>query len=191
LQFLAAGMARESRATADISQTSKSCSRLRLNPATDAATWSSSTISITASNTHEGDAVEETFRVHADGEPRDVAASGLLRFGSTTLTPDLPLDSIPGSVHAELMLYPNLRTHLMHAMKAVLERPYGCGEQTISSTCPSLLFLELLKDSGATSSAQNEAQAYLQLGYDRLLGYFDPSGPSHTGVETTMTRTPH
>ncbi|MGA2219381.1 MAG: alpha-2-macroglobulin family protein, partial [Terracidiphilus sp.] len=131
---------------------------------------------ITASNAHEGDAVEKTIRVHPDGEPRDVTVSGLLRYGPTTLALDLPLDSIPGSVHAELMLYPNLRTHLMHAMKAVLERPYGCGEQTISSTYPSLLFLELLKATGAASSAQTEAQTYLQLGYDRLLGYFDPSG---------------
>jgi uncharacterized protein YfaS (alpha-2-macroglobulin family) len=61
--------------------------------------------------------------------------------GSTTLALDLPADAIPGSIHAELLLYPNLGAHVLHAMKAVLERPYGCGEQTISSTYPSLLYL--------------------------------------------------
>jgi uncharacterized protein YfaS (alpha-2-macroglobulin family) len=133
-------------------------------------------LNITAANAHEGDAVEKTVRVHPDGEPRAVTASGLLRSGSTTLALDLPADTIAGSVHAELLLYPNLGAHLLHSMKAVLERPYGCGEQTISSTYPSLLFLELLQAAKATSPVQAEAQTYLQLGYDRLAGYFAPGG---------------
>jgi hypothetical protein len=131
---------------------------------------------ITAANSREGDAVEKTVRVHPDGEPRAVTASGLLRGGSSTLALDLPAEAIPGSIHAELRLYPNLGTHILHSMKAVLERPYGCGEQTISSTYPSLLFLELIKATGSTSPVEVQAQTYLQLGYDRLLGYFDPNG---------------
>jgi len=135
---------------------------------------------ITAANAHEGDAVEKTVRVHPDGEPRAVTAAGLLTQHSTTLTLDLPADAIPGSIHAELRLYPNLGAHVLQAMKAVLERPYGCGEQTISSTYPSLLYLELLKASHAQNSPADpvavEAQTYLQLGHDRLADYFDPSG---------------
>ena len=34
---------------------------------------------ITAANAREGDSVEKTVRVHPDGEPRSVTASGLLR----------------------------------------------------------------------------------------------------------------
>jgi len=131
---------------------------------------------ITAANSREGDAVEKTVRVHPDGEPRSINESRLLRAGSMTLSLDLPADAIPGSVHAELLLYPNLRAHIMHSMKAVLERPYGCGEQTISSTYPSLLFLELLKATKRTSPLEAEAQSYLQQGYDRLLGYYGAGG---------------
>jgi hypothetical protein len=135
---------------------------------------------ITAASAHEGDAVEKTVRIHPDGEPRSLTTSGLLTQGSTTLALDLPADTIPGSIHAELLLYPNLGAHVLHAMKAVLERPYGCGEQTISSTYPSLLYLKLLKASRADSDAVDpvsiEAQTYLQLGYDRLADYFDASG---------------
>jgi hypothetical protein len=134
------------------------------------------TLDITASNGHEGDAVEKTVRVHPDGEPRSVTASGLLREGSTTLTLDLPADAIRGSIHAELLLYPNLGAHILHSMKAVLERPYGCGEQTISSTYPSLLFFELLKAANGSSPLEATAQSYLQQGYDRLLGYFAAGG---------------
>lgn len=135
---------------------------------------------ISAANAHEGDAVEKTVRVHPDGEPRAVTTAGLLSEGSTTMTLDLPADAIPGSIRAELLLYPNLGAHVLHAMKAVLERPDGCAEQTISSTYPSLLYLELLKASHAESAAVDpvavEAQTYLQLGYDRLGDYFDASG---------------
>jgi hypothetical protein len=133
-------------------------------------------LNITASNGHEGDAVEKTVRVHPDGEPRSVTASSLLREGPTTLAFDLPADAIPGSIHADLLLYPNLGAHILHSMKAVLERPYGCGEQTISSTYPSLLFLELLKASKGSSPLEATAQNYLQQGYDRLLGYFAAGG---------------
>ncbi|MGD0860180.1 MAG: alpha-2-macroglobulin family protein [Terracidiphilus sp.] len=133
-------------------------------------------LNITAANAHEGDAVEKTVRVHPDGEPRSVTASGLLRGGSATLALALPADAIPGSMHAELLLYPNLGTHILHSMKAVLERPYGCGEQTISSTYPSLLFLKLLRASKSSSQLEDKAQGYLQQGYDRLLGYFGPGG---------------
>jgi len=133
-------------------------------------------LNITASNGHEGDAVERTVRVHPDGEPRSVTASGLLSEGPTTYALDLPADAIPGSIHAELLLYPNLGAHILHSMKAVLERPYGCGEQTISSTYPSLLFLELLKTAKSTSPLEETAQSYLQLGYDRLVNYFGTGG---------------
>jgi uncharacterized protein YfaS (alpha-2-macroglobulin family) len=134
------------------------------------------TLNINAANAHDGDAVEKTVRVHPDGEPQAVTASGLLHGGATTLFLNLPIDAIPGSVHAALRTYPNLGAHVSHAMKAVLERPYGCGEQTLSSTYPSLLFLELLKASKSSSPAETEAQTYLQLGYDRLLNYVGAGG---------------
>jgi len=131
---------------------------------------------ITAANAQDGDAVEKTVRVHPDGEPRAVTASRLLRGSSTAMDLDLPAGAMAGSLHAELLLYPNLGAQILHSMKAVLERPYGCGEQTISSTYPSLLYLELLKASKGASPMEDQARTYLQLGYDRLLGYFDPGG---------------
>ena len=85
---------------------------------------------ITAANSHEGDAVEKTVAVHPDGEPRMITASELLRGGEkNAVTLDLPADAIAGSVHAELLLYPKIGANVYHAMKAVLERPYGCAEQ--------------------------------------------------------------
>ncbi|HWG19988.1 MAG TPA: alpha-2-macroglobulin family protein [Terracidiphilus sp.] len=131
---------------------------------------------VTAADAHQGDAVEKSIRVHPDGQPGAVAASALLRERSTSLGFELPANVIPGSLHADLLLYPNLGSQLLQSIKASLERPYGCGEQIISSSYPSLLFLQLLRSSKSNSSAEGEAQSYLQLGYDRLDGYFDNSG---------------
>ncbi|MGA2570308.1 MAG: alpha-2-macroglobulin family protein [Terracidiphilus sp.] len=131
---------------------------------------------ITAANGREGDAVEKIVRVHPDGRPESVTASGLLRGTSTTLSVDLPAGLIPGSIHAQLLLFPSIGAQLVHSIQASLERPYGCAEQTISSAYPSLLFLEMLKASKSNSALETKAQTYLQLGADRLRDYFDASG---------------
>jgi hypothetical protein len=145
---------------------------LRASAAADAGP-----LRITAANAHEGDTIEKTVKVHPDGEPRMVTASELLHGGGkNTVGLDLPANAIAGSVHAELLLYPNLGATVYHAMKAVLERPYGCAEQTISAAYPSLLFLEMEAAAKHTSAAKEQAQAYVQLGYDRLTGFFNPAG---------------
>ena len=144
---------------------------LRATSATDAGP-----LRVTAANAHDGDAVEKTVKVHPDGEPKIITASELLRGGTNAVALNLPQDTIPGSVHAELLMYPNLGANVYHAMKAVLERPYGCAEQTISSTYPSLLFLELETAAKHESQTGDQARVYLKLGYDRLLGYFSSNG---------------
>ncbi len=145
---------------------------LRAESATD-----SGALRITAANAHVGDAVEKTVKVHPDGEPKMITSSELLRGGAkNTIAFDLPADAISGSVHAELLLYPNLGANVYHAMKAVLERPYGCAEQNISAAYPSLLFLEMETAAKHDSATKEQAQAWLQLGYDRLLDYFNASG---------------
>ncbi|MFY9852613.1 MAG: alpha-2-macroglobulin family protein [Terracidiphilus sp.] len=132
---------------------------------------------ITAANAHDGDAVEKTVKVHPDGEPRTVTASALLHGDSAnTIHFDVPANAIAGSVHAELLLYPNLGANVAHAMKAVLERPYGCAEQSISAAYTSLLYLELATAAKVESPEKNKAQSFLQLGYERMLGYFNSGG---------------
>ena len=43
-------------------------------------------------------------------------------------------------------MYPNLMAHVWEAIGAILERPWGCGEQTISSTYPSILLLQYARE---------------------------------------------
>ncbi|HBB96878.1 MAG TPA: hypothetical protein DC054_15980 [Blastocatellia bacterium] len=130
---------------------------------------------ITATAADANDAIEKPITVHPDGEEKSVTASDIVS-ESGTVTLDIPTSAVPNSAHAELKIYPNLLAHVAESVEAIMERPYGCGEQTISSTYPSLLLLRNFKNTGQDSPLRVKAERYLHAGYSRLLNYRDDSG---------------
>jgi hypothetical protein len=123
-----------------------------------------------------GDAVEKTVTVHPNGRDQTSTAAGILR-GDSTLSLNIPANLIPGSVRARLKIYPNLLAQVTESIEAGLERPYGCGEQTLSSTYPSVMLLTYYKALGVTSAPmQGRASRYVSLGYHRLLNYRESGG---------------
>ena len=135
---------------------------------------------ITATAAEANDAIEKPVTVHPDGEERSVAASDVIS-DNATLTLEIPQTAVPNSGRSELKIYPNLLAHVSESVEAIMERPYGCGEQTISSTYPSLLWLKHYQRVGppATpggSDMRAKAERYLRAGYARLLNYRDESG---------------
>ena len=128
------------------------------------------------SSTKDGDAIEKKLLIHADGQQRLVQASSVFA-GDTSLTLEIPGSALPGSVEAELVLYPNLIAHVSDAIEGIMERPYGCAEQTISSAYPSLLWLQLQKSRQLPPSPLDaRARHYLNLAYAKLLRYREPGG---------------
>jgi hypothetical protein len=121
------------------------------------------------------DAIEKPVTVHPDGEEKSIAVTDLLN-QSANLRFDLPSDMIGNSARVELKVYPNLMSHVWEGIEAVLQRPYGCGEQTISSTYPSLLVLRYLKHTKQEAPIAAKAHRYLSLGYKKLLGYQASTG---------------
>ena len=130
---------------------------------------------ITATASEDNDAIEKPVTVHPDGEEESAQASDIIA-DTATLELSIPETAIPNSVQAELKIYPNLMAHVIEGVEAIMKRPYGCGEQTISSTYPSLLLVRNYKETGQDSPLRVRAQRYLQDGYDRLLNYRDASG---------------
>jgi uncharacterized protein YfaS (alpha-2-macroglobulin family) len=125
---------------------------------------------VTARGSEASDAIERPVTVHPDGEEKTQTASDV--FGDVaTLNIDLPVATIPGSMQTELKIYPSLMAHVIESIEGILERPHGCGEQTISSTYPSLLVLRRHKHVPGESRIADKAQRYAQLGYQRLLNY--------------------
>ena len=130
---------------------------------------------ITATGSDESDAIEKPVTVHPDGEEQSVTGGDILN-GSSLLELNIPETAIPNSMRGEIRIYPNLMAHVVESVEAIMERPYGCGEQTISSTYPSLLLLRHYKQTNADSPVRSRAQRYLFEGYSRLLNYRDVSG---------------
>lgn len=130
---------------------------------------------VTAHAADANDAIEKPITVHPDGEEKSVSDAEIVG-QRAALQLEIPASLVPGSVRGELKIYPNLSAHLAESVEAIMERPYGCGEQTISSTYPSLLVVRNFKQKGRTSPLFVRAERYLRDGYSRLKNYRAPSG---------------
>src|SRR5262249_31001782 len=132
-------------------------------------------VRLTAASTGADDAVEKSVTVHPDGAETQ-AASGLLIERDATLELAIPEEVIPGSLQAELRVAPHLATHVLESVEAVMQRPYGCAEQTVSAAYPSLMALRLVAGGKGSQALEARAHRYLDLGYRRLLGFQRESG---------------
>jgi hypothetical protein len=130
---------------------------------------------ITARAAGGGDAIVKPVSVHPDGEEVATTASQIMS-QATALNFNFPQNTIKNSARAELKIYPDLMAHVFESVEGILRRPYGCGEQTISSTYPSLLVLRHDKRMGQQSPVSAKALRYLRAGYERLLNYHTPGG---------------
>jgi len=131
---------------------------------------------ITATGADVSDQIERPVSVHPDGEEIAKTWSGILA-DSATLDADIPADAINGTPRAELKIYPNLMAHVVESIEGIMQRPYGCAEQTISAAYPSLLALRAYKRIGKEPPlVAAKARRYVQAGYERLLNYRASSG---------------
>ncbi len=141
---------------------------------------------VTAVAVKESDAIEKPVTVRPDGE-EIVRTESRIFAGTSAFDLDFPSNALPKTSKAELKIYPNLMAHVSESVEGLLQRPYGCGEQTISSTYPNLMILRFNSGSGngslgskdakdPKSALETKAQKYLQRGYERLVGYQSADG---------------
>ncbi|HEX6126934.1 MAG TPA: alpha-2-macroglobulin family protein, partial [Pyrinomonadaceae bacterium] len=130
---------------------------------------------VTATAEAESDAIERPVTVRPNG--RQVVHTDSKYFaGSERFEINFPANALPNTRSVELKVYPNLMAHVAESVEGLLQRPYGCGEQTISSTYPNVMILKFAM-SGASGTrrisdpVERKARKYLQSGYERLLGY--------------------
>jgi uncharacterized protein YfaS (alpha-2-macroglobulin family) len=125
----------------------------------------------------EGDAIEKPVTVKPNGKEIIQIQSQVFR-ENADFEVSFPANAFANTRRAELRVYPNMLAHVAESVEGLLKRPYGCGEQTTSSTYPNLLILKIEKDSGRAVAEKTKMQAeiYLQQGYERLLSYQTPGG---------------
>ncbi len=139
-------------------------------------------VQITAIGQSASDSIKKKVTIHPDGEKHEVLVNDLAG-SARPLQFEVPANAITDSVEAQVTFYPSLLSRILGSVRALLTRPYGCAEQTISSTYPNLLFLRALQrtklDAGDLKS---RAEKNLRDGYDRLLNYQgDDGGFSYWG----------
>ncbi|MDQ3042199.1 MAG: carboxypeptidase regulatory-like domain-containing protein, partial [Acidobacteriota bacterium] len=127
---------------------------------------------VTAIADKDSDAIEKPVTVRPNGKEIVQTKSEIFR-ESVSFDVNFPANALPQTQKAELKIYPNLLAHVAESIEGLLQRPYGCGEQTISSTYPNLMVLKFAPKEGKLRA---QATNYLQKGYERLLGYQQANG---------------
>jgi uncharacterized protein YfaS (alpha-2-macroglobulin family) len=126
---------------------------------------------VTATAGDVADAIERGIRVEPDGRRVETVFNGdLAKPARHSLF--VPKDAIEGSAYAEVKLYPSRFSQLVEGLEGIFQMPYGCFEQASSTTYPNVLALQYLKQSGMLApKARAQAEHYIQLGYQRLVGF--------------------
>ena len=118
-----------------------------------------------------------TIPVRPFGARRDVGVSGSSAAGtSRSVDLTIPDDLEPAGRSVVVSLMPSMAGSLLGALDDLVNYPYGCTEQTVSSFVPNLLVMRTLDQ--------------LKLAPTERMGMLDRSrGPGSTGWSACSTRT--
>lgn len=117
------------------------------------------------------DAVQRELMVEPNGKKIEDAVSGRLT-PSVSSSILIPAESIAESRQLLLKIYPGIFNQLVEGLDSILQMPYGCFEQTSSSTYPNVLALQYMKRTGkVTPEIRMKAEGYINLGYQRLVTF--------------------
>lgn len=89
----------------------------------------------------------------------------------------IPEDAIDGASNILVKVYPGIFSQVVEGMDKILQMPFGCFEQTSSTTYPNILVLDYMKATNqGTPEIQMKAEQYINLGYQRLVTFEVPGG---------------
>ncbi|MEM1353483.1 MAG: alpha-2-macroglobulin family protein [Planctomycetota bacterium] len=116
---------------------------------------------------------KRSLRVVPRGFPIDDGSGGMLTPGSGVKEQiEIPDTIVPGSLQASVTVYPTPMANLTEALEALIRDPYGCFEQTSSTTFPLVMAQQyFLTHQGIDPKIIAAAQEKLDAGYQRLIGF--------------------
>lgn len=128
-------------------------------------------LQVTAQGSGVADSVKRAVTVVADGRRVDHVVNGTLT-QPASIDIEVPTEAIEGSARSIVKIYPSSFSQLVEGLDAIFQRPYGCFEQTSSTTYPNLLALDYLRRTKTSAGAvEAKAREYIHLGYQRLLSF--------------------
>jgi alpha-2-macroglobulin-like protein len=115
------------------------------------------------------DAFEKELEIVAKGFPSAVSMAG--QDLEKTFEIDIN-EPIEGTVKAVFQAYPNTVADMMSGLEGMLRQPYGCFEQTSSTTYPNILVMNYLKETNYKDAAiMAKAENLIKAGYQKLTSF--------------------
>jgi len=145
-------------------------------------------LTVKAAGSRLADAVRREVTVTPDGQPVVQTVNG--RLGENVVQEvSIPAQAIDGASDLYVKVYPGAFSQVVEGLDSIFQMPFGCFEQTSSTTYPNVLVLDYLRRTKqAKPEIELKALSYINLGYQRLLSYEVPGGgfewfgrpPAHT-----------
>ena len=133
-------------------------------------------LEVAASGSGVADALRRPIEVRPDGQPVERVFNGTLQ-QPAQIACFVPPQAIEGSAKAVVKIYASSFSQIVEGLDAIFQRPYGCFEQTSSTTYPNVLALDYLRQNKKSLPAvEAKAREYILLGYQRLLSFEIPGG---------------
>jgi len=122
------------------------------------------------------DSVNRKLDVQPLGFPYENARGGVLDAnGSSTFEFSLPSETIRGSISTSVVVYPTPLASMTEALQALIRQPYGCFEQTSSTSYPMVMAQQyFIAHAGVDPTIVEKAKTLLDASYKRLTGFESP-----------------
>ena len=148
----------------------------RVLPVTIAAGAASGDFVLTARSGDVSDRVTRPLRVVPLGFPVEVAGGGVVD-GSNPgrLTVHVAETQVRNSARTTIAIFPTPLANLTAALERLIQEPYGCFEQTSSTTYPLVMAQQYFTThTGVPTDVIERSRGLLKRGYDRLVGFECP-----------------
>jgi uncharacterized protein YfaS (alpha-2-macroglobulin family) len=122
------------------------------------------------------DIVIREIEVIPNGREQNIVFNGRLE-NTVQHALNFPPAAIPDASAVVVRLYPGPLSQVVEGMDGLLRMPFGCFEQTSSSTYPNVLALDYMKRTKKlTPEVHAKAEGFIANGYQRLLTFEVPGG---------------
>ncbi len=130
-------------------------------------------LKITARSSQAADAVVKTLIVEPEGVAREDVQNLVLSAGnSTVVNTNIPALVVDGSGRAYIAVTSSYLTQTIDGLDALIQMPFGCGEQNMILFAPDVYITKYLKESGQLKpEIMAKAEKLMITGYQRELTY--------------------
>jgi uncharacterized protein YfaS (alpha-2-macroglobulin family) len=128
---------------------------------------------VTAWGSKMSDAIRKEVTVYPDGKLINLTSSDRLEVDMpASQAIYIPAEAVAGTQQLLVKIYPGMVSQVVEGLDSILQMPYGCFEQTSSTTYPNVLVLDYLTGTQQLApEVQMKAEEYINLGYQRLLTF--------------------